>query len=90
MARSGQRIHVPTLDAKFIQQRNLDGHWLIDVFNENISLLNKVADSLPRAMPWRIRTVEQLKAEAAPLLGNDRHLDAYKLAWQDMQMAVIS
>jgi len=84
MARSGQRIHVPTLDAQFVQQRNLDGHWLIEAFNENISLLNKVADSLPRAMPWRIRTVEQLKAEAAPLLENDRHLDAYKLSWQDM------
>ena len=84
MAPSGQRIHIPTLDAKFVQERNPDGHWLIERFNDNISLLNKVADSLPRALPWRIRTVEQLKAEAAPLFDNDRHLDAYRLAWQDM------
>jgi hypothetical protein len=84
MARSAQRIHIAPLDAKFVQDRNPDGHWLIERFNENISLLNKVADSLPSAMPWRIRTVEQLKQETAALFESDRHLDAYRLAWQDM------
>jgi hypothetical protein len=51
MAPSGQRIHIPTLDAKFVQERNPDGHWLIERFNDNIALLNKVADNLPRALP---------------------------------------
>lgn len=84
MVRSAQRIHIAPLDARFVQERNPDGHWLIERFNENISLLNKVADNLPRALPWRIRTVEQLKEEAARLFESDRQLDAYRLAWQDM------
>jgi hypothetical protein len=84
MARSGQRVHIPPLDAKFVQDRNPDDHWLVERFNDNISLLNKVADNLPRNLPWRIRTVEQLKAEMDGLFDKERHLDAYRLAWQDM------
>ena len=84
MARTAQRIHIPTLDPKFIQERNPDRNWLIERFNENISLLDRLADNLPKSVPWRIRTVEQLKAEAAPLLDGDRPLAGYRLAWQDM------
>jgi hypothetical protein len=84
MARSVQRIHIPSLDAKFVQERNPEGHWLVARFNDNISLLNKVADSLPRALPWRIRTAEELKAEQARLFDGGRQLDAYRLTWQDM------
>jgi hypothetical protein len=46
MTRTGQRIHIPNLDAKFIQERDPDRNWLIERFNENISLLDKFADNL--------------------------------------------
>jgi len=83
MACAAQRIHIPTLDPKFVEERNPDGNWLIERFNENISLLDKLADNLPRSLPWRIRTGEELKAETVSYW-TDRPLDAYSLAWQEL------
>jgi hypothetical protein len=51
MARTARRIHIPTLDPKFIQERNPDRNWLIERFNEHISLLDRLADSLPKSAP---------------------------------------
>jgi hypothetical protein len=84
MAKAAQRIHIPSLDPKFVRDRNLNGNWLVERFNENISLLDKLAGNLPRSLPWRQRTVEQFKAEVDQLLARDRPLAAYRLQWQDM------
>ena len=84
MARAAQRIHIPNLDPKFVRDRNANGNWLVERFNDNISLLDKLAGNLPPSLPWRQRTVEQLKAEAGQLHALGRHMDAYRLPWQDM------
>jgi hypothetical protein len=84
MARAAQQIHIPNLDPKFVRDRNPNGNWMVERFNENISLLDKLAGNLPRSLPWRQRTVEQLKAEAGRLQELGRPMAAYRLAWQDM------
>jgi hypothetical protein len=84
MAKSAERIHIPSLDPKFILDRNAESNWWVAQFNENISLLNKLAGNLPKSLPWRQRTVEQLKAEVDQLRAVGLRMDAYKLAWQDM------
>jgi hypothetical protein len=84
MVRSAERIQIPTLDPKFLRDRNPGSNWWVTNFNENISLLNKLAGNLPRSLTWRQRTVEQLKAEVDQLRALGLPMDAYKLAWQDM------
>jgi hypothetical protein len=84
MARTAKRIHISTLDPKFVRERNPDCNWLIERFNENISLLDKLANNLPKSLPWRTRTVEQLQAEAAQAIEKGHHLDAYRHTWQDL------
>jgi hypothetical protein len=84
MVRRAERIHIPNLDPKFILDRNSRSNWWVAQFNENISLLNRLAGNLPKSLPWRKRTVEQLKAEVDQLRALGLRMDAYKLAWQDM------
>jgi hypothetical protein len=84
LAPVAEHIHIPTLDPKFVRDRNPNDNWWVERFNENISLLNRLAGNLPKRMPWRQRSVEQLKAECDRLSALGRHLAAYSLAWQDM------
>lgn len=84
MAQGARRIHIPNLDHKFVRDRNPDGNWIVERFNENISSLDKLAGNLPRSLPWRQRTVEQFKAERDQLYALGRPLAASRLAWQDM------
>jgi len=84
MARPAQQIHIPNLGPKFVRDRNANGNWLIERFNENISLLDSLAGNLPNSLLWRQRTVEQLKAEVGRLLSLGRPLAGYRLAWQDI------
>jgi len=84
MTQAAQRIYIPNLDPKFIRDRNPDENWLVERFNENISLLDRVAGSLPRTLPWRQTTVEQFKAEMEQLLAGGRVHDAYWFMWRDM------
>jgi hypothetical protein len=84
MAKNAERIHIPNLDPKFVRDRNAEGNWWVSQFNENISVLDKLAGNLPRSLNWRKRTVAQLKAETDHLYALGRPLEAYKLAWQDM------
>ena len=84
MVKNAKRIHIPNLDPKFVRDRNSEGNWWVAQFNENISVLDKLAGNLPRSLNWRQRTVEQLKAETDHLRALGRPLDAYKLEWQDM------
>jgi hypothetical protein len=83
-ARAAQRIHIPNLDPKFVRDRNPHRNWWVEQFNENISLLDKLAGNLPRSLPWRQRTVEQLKTETDRLHALGKPMAAYRLAWQDM------
>jgi hypothetical protein len=84
MAPTVRRIHIPTLDRRFIQERNPENNWLIGQFNDNIVLLNKLANNLPDKLPWRVRTVEDLTAQVTSLSNTGRWLDGYRLTWQDM------
>jgi hypothetical protein len=84
MARTANRIHIPNLDPKFVRDRNPCGNWVVERFNENISLLDELAGNLPKRLTWRWRTVEQFKAEVDRLYGLRRDLDAYRLYWRDM------
>jgi hypothetical protein len=84
MVKSAERIHIPNLDPKFIRDRNPEGNWWVAQFNENISLLDRLAGNLPKSLNWRHRTVDQLKAETDHLRALGRPLEAYKLIWQDM------
>jgi hypothetical protein len=84
MAQAAKRIRIPNLAPKFVRDRNPDGNWVVERFNENISLLDELAGNLPRSLLWRRRTVEQLKAETDRLYDLGRPLDAYRLAWQDI------
>jgi hypothetical protein len=63
VVKSAERIHIPNLDPKFVRDRNPESNWWVAQFNENISLLDKLAGNLPRSLAWRQRTVGQLKAE---------------------------
>jgi hypothetical protein len=84
MAKSAGRIHIPNLDPKFVRDRNSESNWWVSQFNENISVLDKLAGNLPRSLNWRQRTVAQLKTETDHLYALCRPLEAYKLAWRDM------
>lgn len=84
VVRPSKQVHIPKLDPKFVRERNPDDNWVVERFNENISMLDDVAGSLPISLPWRCRTVAQLKAETDRLYRLGRPLEAYRLAWQDI------
>ena len=65
MARAARPIHIPTLDPKFVRDRNPSGHWLVQRFEEHILNTNGLAGNLPLdASRGAQRTVEEFKAEA--------------------------
>src|SRR5262245_45430116 len=88
MARSAELIQIPNLDKEFVARRNPNSHWLLDRFHENIGVMNKLAASLPRKMPWRAYTVEGHKAVMSALGEEGRLGEAYRFHWQEMLDAI--
>ena len=83
MARAAQRIHIPNLDPKFVRDPNPNGNWMIERFNANISLLDTLADNLPKSLPWRLslELVHGPLAGSFPLPALPGHLCLPCLSW---------
>jgi hypothetical protein len=84
MAKPADVIQIPNLDKEFVARRNRDGHWLLDRFHENIILMNKLAGSLPRKMPWQVYSVEGHNAVVSALQEKGLLGEAYRFHWQEM------
>jgi hypothetical protein len=52
MAHAAERIEIPKLDPKFLRDRNTVNNWWVATFNENISVLYKLA-GLGDKGPWK-------------------------------------
>src|SRR5271166_4844743 len=77
-------ITVPNLDKTFVAERNVDDNWIVGKINENIDLLNYLAANLPPKLPWRCKTAEEFKAEAALIVGTDSEFESLRFWWRDM------
>jgi hypothetical protein len=84
MAKPADVIQIPNLDKEFVARRNRDGHWLLGRFHENIILMNKLAGSLPRKMPWQVYSVEGHNAVVSALQEKGLLGEAYRFHWQEM------